>query len=300
MNARLRNQIKSPLSQVGHYLYVALVVSIINVTFTDLKSSSLVNFFTPIGLACLVAFFWSEVKNERRVSRYTNEANELIERHLVLKNPYFINIQTLAQLSQKIVRTSGSVVRKRENIQAALNKELQKNREGYLWWENLRGVELEGEVHHIFSNLGFTTHLTPSSGDGGIDVIVDLTTTEHLLIQCKGWAVKVAVGPVRELAGVTNHITRDSGEHYLGVIATVNGLTAPAKRFADTNNVFHLGCRDFANLARLRSKLEALNYLEELVPTAQRAFFDPVRIRLTKEQRLQVGNTRVKQLGGLR
>lgn len=135
------------------------------------------------------------------------------------------------------------------------------------WWRQLKGEGLEYQVKRLFQDVGFPANTTPATADGGVDVVVDFGNGAALLVQCKGWAGKVSVATVRELAGVVSSRRRmSSNQAYIGCIVAANGLTAPAEEFAKANKLITLDEYNLAELARHTSKRQAIDYLESISP----------------------------------
>lgn len=155
----------------------------------------------------------------------------------------------------------------RNNLIKELTAQHEEGRIAPTWWRQLKDDGLEYQVKRLFQDLGFHASTTPSTGDGGIDVVVDFGNDATLLVQCKGWAGKVSVATVRELAGVVSHRRRASSNHaYIGCIVAANGLTAPAEGFAKANRLIALDEYNLAELARRTSKRQAIDYLESISP----------------------------------
>lgn len=68
------------------------------------------------------------------------------------------------------------------------------------FWLSLTGHEFEVEMAALFRGLGYSARVTPGTGDGGIDIVLE-TDAETVLVQCK--AHKTPIGPhvVRDLYG---------------------------------------------------------------------------------------------------
>lgn len=117
---------------------------------------------------------------------------------------------------------------------------------GYLWWNQLSSYALEDAVAKMFTRKGYKTVVTKKSGDGGVDVIVQVDE-KVLLIQCKGWQSKVPVKDVRELAGVAAHY---ENKNSVSVVIGTNGFTEEAIRFAKISNVELWDSKVLASIAK--------------------------------------------------
>ena len=88
-------------------------------------------------------------------------------------------------------------------------------------------------VERLYDSIGYTTQLTPTSRDGGRDVIAgrtEATKAEQLRIQCKRYESNVGVKFIRELLGVVSAEKANKG-----VLVTTSNFTRSAKHFAKTN-----------------------------------------------------------------
>ena len=88
-------------------------------------------------------------------------------------------------------------------------------------------------VEQLYQEMGYDTRLTPTSKDGGRDVIASRVSPgqqEHLRIECKRYTKPVGVGIIRSLLGVVSNEKVNKG-----VLATTSRFTNPAHKFADQN-----------------------------------------------------------------
>jgi len=104
-------------------------------------------------------------------------------------------------------------------------------------------------VAELFKRMGYEVTLTPTSHDGGRDVLAvrrDDVGTVLTLVECKRFRPdrKVGVALVRSLYGV---VTSERASH--GVIATTSSFTRNAKAFQQNLN-YQLSLRDFNDLAK--------------------------------------------------
>ena len=93
--------------------------------------------------------------------------------------------------------------------------------EGY--WRGLKGIAFEKAVAEFFRRRGCTASLTGMTGDGGIDILLNIGEKRYWC-QCKGHAAPVPVGEIRRIAGAT---LKSQGMAYPVMFAT-NGYTKPA------------------------------------------------------------------------
>ncbi len=115
---------------------------------------------------------------------------------------------------------------------------------GLGYWQALRGVGFENAVAALFRRRGCQVTTTKGSGDGGIDLVLQIGATAFWC-QCKGHAKPISVSPVREIAGVC---IRGQARP---VLLAVNGFTRPAIAAGSELGVMCLDAPDLCYLARL-------------------------------------------------
>lgn len=69
------------------------------------------------------------------------------------------------------------------------------------YWLQKKDIYLEHAVRDLLEKIGFEVTLTPTVGDGGIDLIAT-KSDEKYLIQCKGLNKPCGVATIRDAAGV--------------------------------------------------------------------------------------------------
>ena len=92
---------------------------------------------------------------------------------------------------------------------------------GLGYWRSMRGVEFEKAMTAFLNRRGCRVSMTKGSGDGGIDLIVEVGGRTYWG-QCKAHAAPISVAPIREIAGVCS---RGSAKP---VVFAVNGFTRAA------------------------------------------------------------------------
>ena len=117
---------------------------------------------------------------------------------------------------------------------------------GLSYWRNQKGVEFESSIARFFERRGWKTQLTPTVGDGGVDVILQ-RGTQTLWCQCKGHAKSLSVSEVRRIAGAT---LKSNGAAKPVLIST-NGFTRPALDEAKQLGVI---CIDAVRLTQMAYK----------------------------------------------
>jgi hypothetical protein len=68
------------------------------------------------------------------------------------------------------------------------------------YWTRLSGFEYEKEVAILFREIGYKVHLTKSTGDGGIDLLL-YDGSGKVVVQCKNHNKRISPGAVRDLYG---------------------------------------------------------------------------------------------------
>lgn len=99
-------------------------------------------------------------------------------------------------------------------------------------------------IAELFKDKGYDIELTPSSGDGGKDIICThhgMAGSMLIYVECKKYAPENAVG-VEIVRGLHGVITSDKATK--GVIATTSRFTKGARDF-HSKNQYHLSLADF-------------------------------------------------------
>lgn len=112
-------------------------------------------------------------------------------------------------------------------------------------------VEYELMCAEILRTLDWDIHMTPSTGDHGIDVIAR-KNQQSLAIQCKQYSSPVGNSAVQEVVAGRNHYGLSQS-----VVVTEAGYTRGARQLAATNNVLLLNSND---LEEIDSILDNLHY----------------------------------------
>lgn len=119
---------------------------------------------------------------------------------------------------------------------------LQNNRNQREYWLSLSGREFEKEIAWMYNQLGYKVELTPTTGDGGIDIKL-WKNGIFSVIQCKNHRQRVSVDVVRDLFGTMNKVGATSGilicsgGFTRGVFDFVRGLPI---QLIDIDNLFQI------------------------------------------------------------
>ena len=84
------------------------------------------------------------------------------------------------------------------------------------FWVRLTGRGFEIEVTNLLNRAGYHAHLTPVSGDGGVDIILG----DGTVVQCKAHRAPASPGVVRELYGALTHQNAPKA-----MLISLNGVT---------------------------------------------------------------------------
>ena len=68
------------------------------------------------------------------------------------------------------------------------------------FWLNVSPIEFEHEIASLYARHGYRTTVTPSSGDQGIDIVLD-NDAGKAIVQCKRHRNPIGPAVVRELYG---------------------------------------------------------------------------------------------------
>jgi restriction system protein len=103
---------------------------------------------------------------------------------------------------------------------------------------SLDPIEFEYLIGKLYQKLGYEVKITPSSGDGGKDIIAQISTIgrrEKLFIECKRYSKNVGVVWARALLGTIgdSRVTK-------GVLIGAKGFTAGTKKLAAQNHNLEL------------------------------------------------------------
>lgn len=95
----------------------------------------------------------------------------------------------------------------------------------------MSGTEFEEFISFMFSKMGYTTHLTPPTGDQGIDVIA-IKNNIRIGIQAKCYTNSVSNAAVQEVVAGKGFYSCDKA-----MVITNNYFTSSAVSLAESNNV---------------------------------------------------------------
>ncbi|MEN2774142.1 restriction endonuclease [Acetivibrio clariflavus] len=97
--------------------------------------------------------------------------------------------------------------------------------------DTMNGREFESFIAHLFSKMGYSTTVTKSSGDQGIDVIAE-KNGKKIGIQAKCYSGLVSNSAIQEAVAGINYYKLDQA-----IVITNNYFTKSAQELAKSNNV---------------------------------------------------------------
>ena len=126
------------------------------------------------------------------------------------------------------------------NAQAAYQERQLRNQQYF--WHSLDGIQFEREIAKLFAQLGYSTQLTPTSGDKGIDILM-WKDSKKTVVQCKAHRDPVGPSVIRELYGSMFHAEAQEAK-----LVACGGFTQGVYTFAkgkpiellDLNAILHL------------------------------------------------------------
>ena len=93
------------------------------------------------------------------------------------------------------------------------------------------GYEFEEFTSNLLNKLGYSSEVTPSSTDYGVDVLAVKNQVTYA-IQCKYYSSTVGNSAVQEIVSGMKHYNA-----HVGIVATNNYFTRQALELAKTNNI---------------------------------------------------------------
>ena len=108
-------------------------------------------------------------------------------------------------------------------------------------WMSLSGREFERELGALFLQAGFYVEYTPSSGDQGVDLILQ-KNGKTTVVQCKSHRNPVGPAVARELYGSFHHFSADSA-----ILACTGGFTQGVKEFVRGKPITLVSADDLAS-----------------------------------------------------
>jgi len=88
--------------------------------------------------------------------------------------------------------------------------------------------EFEDMIVELYRRAGHKAKRTGTTGDHGVDILIDAKNGEKWVVQCKRWRGTVGEPVVRDFYGVVQHEKADKG-----IVFTTGRFSAPAQQWAN-------------------------------------------------------------------
>lgn len=106
-----------------------------------------------------------------------------------------------------------------------------KRRSSEEYWNNLSGIDFEEELATLYEKLGYSVEFTPTTGDDGIDLILELDG-KKTIVQCKRHDAPVGPAVARELYGA---LTASKASN--AILACTGGFTEGVYKFVGRKRI---------------------------------------------------------------
>jgi type III restriction enzyme len=133
--------------------------------------------------------------------------------------------------------------RERKAKEDRKRRELEERRHKIEYWRSLDGEAFERELAAVYNGLGYQIRRTPSSGDGGVDLILR-KGDETTVVQCKARRDKIGISTARELSASIVDF-----KAHRGVIACFEGVTQPTVEYISDKPIEVIDLNDIIRLA---------------------------------------------------
>ena len=111
------------------------------------------------------------------------------------------------------------------------------------YWMGLSGAEFEQELAALFERRGYRVESTPTTGDGGIDIIAR-KAGKTTIVQCKRYKSPVGVSVARDLYGTLVSSSADRA-----ILACTGGFTKGVKDFVEGKPITLVDAWDIIKVA---------------------------------------------------
>ena len=112
------------------------------------------------------------------------------------------------------------------------------------FWMSLGGLQFERELAALYNRMGMRATLTPPSGDGGVDIWLDLPEGKKI-VQCKAHRAPIGPAAARELHGTLIHLGAKGA-----VLASTSGFTRGAREYSMGKPIELLGLRGIIEMQK--------------------------------------------------
>lgn len=249
-NNKYWNSKKRKLDKVGIYFSVSMLVFILlTMTLLGLEydTAGIISAIL-LGLsivANIVLAIPNSIIKHKMIQSYDdsewdyNRYKEYIKKYIAKRDQYLTHIQELEDFkTNKESDFLDGLVEKLKQVQGRTYRTAEE-------WYKMTDRDFEFEIGKVYSRLGYQTHVTKRSGDGGVDVIAK-KDNETIYIQCKHYGQNTHLG-APELQAFWGCCSGNGISK--GVMVCTSSLTKDAKAFAK----------------KLKGKLEIVGMKELLV-----------------------------------
>jgi HJR/Mrr/RecB family endonuclease len=98
----------------------------------------------------------------------------------------------------------------------------------------------------LFALMGYAVTPTPSTGDGGVDLILQMDG-KRTVVQCKAHTKRIPISVARELAASMRDFNADKA-----IIACLDGVTKPVAEYIKNKQISVLDLKAIVALQRER------------------------------------------------
>ncbi len=111
-------------------------------------------------------------------------------------------------------------------------------------WRGLSGIQFEIELGRLFEALGYKVSQTPSTGDGGVDLVLT-KEDQKTVVQCKAHNRKITIDVARQLVASMQDFGAKSG-----IIACLEGATTPTMEYIQLKRIRVIDLGEIISLQR--------------------------------------------------
>ncbi len=138
----------------------------------------------------------------------------------------------VALFNQGVDKRKNEILEAKKRVRLARISKLDEILSDFAKWQQMDGQSFEIATAKLFKKMGYSIEYTPTSNDGGIDLVLE-KGTERVGVQCKAYSKNVGVAAIRELHGIKSQWS-DLNKF---ILVGLHGFTKQAKEFASQHNV---------------------------------------------------------------
>lgn len=147
----------------------------------------------------------------------------------------YIAIEEYKRATEKYIYDKETKKNDQEYIKWQTQRKMESGKKEY--WQQLTGEAFETELKDMLRHIGYKKFMSfghANRPDGGVDFYVEDPSGKKCVIQCKHHKKPVSVTHLRDLLGA---LTATEGKATYAVMASLGGLTKPARKFADSYGI---------------------------------------------------------------